>query len=95
MTTRTCPRCEHHTTARECCGIDLAARRAVWTMTPQRIRAVRAFAHGTKGLDDETFRLCLSRAGVQHTQDLTRDQHRELLQALGRLPDAVRAKARA
>lgn len=91
MTTRTCPLCEHPTSARWCCGLDLSARRElVFTMTKARIRALRAFAHGTKGLDNDTFRLHLSRVGVQHTHELTREQFNRLRAELGKLPDAKR-----
>lgn len=92
MKPRTCPLCNHTTTQRWCCGLDLTARRAPWSMTKERIRQVRAFAHGTKGLDAETFRLYLSRVGATSTTTLTQDQHRDLMAALGRLPNAVKAR---
>lgn len=85
--TRTCPMCSHTTRGTWCCGIDLTAV-GVWTMTKARIRHLRAYAHGTKGLDDDTYRLHLHRTGAQHTDELTREQYHALLRGLGRLPDA-------
>jgi hypothetical protein len=89
--TRTCPLCSHTTTGTWCCGIDLTAV-GVWTMTKPRIRHLRAYAHGTKGLDEDTYRLHLARAGAQHTYELTREQYHALLRDLGQLPDAAKVK---
>lgn len=85
---RRCPMCGHDTRGTWCCGLDLTAAEAPWTMTKARIRHLRAFAHGTKGLDEETYRLHLNQTGARHTEELTREQHRALLQSLERLPDA-------
>lgn len=87
--TRACPRCGHRTAASNCCGIDLSAGRG-WRMTPERIKAVRAIAHGHKGLDNDTYRLYLSRVGAQHTTELTREQFNDLLKGLARLPNVPR-----
>ena len=84
---RRCPMCGHDTRGTWCCGLDLTAAEAPWAMTKARIRHLRAFAHGTKGLDEETYRLHLHQTGARHTDELTREQHRALLQSLGRLPD--------
>jgi hypothetical protein len=90
-TRRTCPRCGYATRSTDCCGIDLTAA-GPWAMTKARIRYLRAFAHGTKGLDDDTYRLHLERAGARHTDQLTRDQYHALLRDLGRLPDVPKVK---
>lgn len=99
MTRRTCPLCECPTTSTVCCGIDLTARREPFKMTPERIKQVRAIAHGRKGLDKDEYRLFLVRTGAEHTADLTREQFRALLAALDKLPDVAKyrgvARARA
>lgn len=92
MTTRTCPRCHRRTQARECCGIHLDAP---FRMTPQRVLALRRYAHGRKGLDDATYRLHLSAVGATSTKDLTRDQYRSMLDRLNRLPDRNAGQGRA
>lgn len=58
-----------------------------FTMTPILIGALRRFAHGRKGLDEDTYRLHLRAVGAHSTRQLTRDQHRALLDRLGGLPD--------
>lgn len=92
MTTRTCPRCERRTSARECCGIHLDAP---FGMTTQRIRALRRHAHGRKGLDDATYRLHLAAVGASSTTELTREQYRALRDRLNALPDKPRQRGRA
>lgn len=84
----TCPLCGHVTAKTECCGLDLTAADTLWRMTKARIRYLRAFAHGTKGLDEDTYRLHLVRAGAQHTNELTREQFHALMRDLAKLPDA-------
>ncbi|MGH8083904.1 MAG: hypothetical protein ACREPV_01330 [Lysobacter sp.] len=54
------------------------------------VRALRRYAHGRKGLDEATYRLHLSAVGADSTLSLTRTQHAQLLQRLGRLPDRTR-----
>lgn len=39
------------------------------------IKAPRRFAHGTKGLDEPTYRLHLQAVGATSTTELTREQH--------------------
>ncbi|RRN78510.1 hypothetical protein EIM50_13555 [Pseudoxanthomonas sp. SGD-10] len=82
-----CPACGSHTAARICCGIDLEAP---FVMTTARIRKLRRYAHGQKGLDEETYRLHLAAVGATSTRDLTREQHTALLRRLGALPDRPR-----
>lgn len=84
--TRTCPLCESQTTALECCGLDLTARRP-WRMTRERITRVHAVARGQKGLDEETYRLRLRAVGVESSKQLTQAQFRDLMQGLAKLPD--------
>lgn len=86
---RTCPLCEAETTALECCGIDLTARRP-WRMTRERIARVHAVARGQKGLDEETYRLRLLAVGVESSKQLTRPQFLALMQGLAKLPDRPR-----
>ena len=90
---RKCPRCNLYTDRSNCCGIDLTVRRRPWRMTPDKIKHVRAIAHGRKGLDDETYRMYLERTGARSTRELTQDQFYALLKDLARVPDVRRAGA--
>lgn len=94
MTMRSCPMCDANTPSPWCCGIDLTGADGLWLMTATRIRHLRAYAHGTKGIDDDTYRLHLSRVGVQHTHDLSRAQYHDLLRGLAQLPDVVKVPVR-
>jgi hypothetical protein len=86
---RECPLCGRHTSGGWCCGIDLTAARP-WRMSPDRIRSVHVLAMGTKGLDEETYRLRLEAVGVTTSKDLDRAQFTALVQGLRALPDAPR-----
>lgn len=86
-----CPACGSETTARICCGVDLEAP---FVMTTARIRSLRRYAHGMKGLDEETYRMHLAAVGAKSTTELTREQHTALLRRLGGLPDRPRKRAR-
>lgn len=86
-TRRKCPKCGVWTTSIECCGEYILPP---FRMTPTRVKAVRRFAHGRKGLDDATYRMHLCAVGVNSTLELTRDSHHKLMQRLGRLPDKRR-----
>ena len=58
-----------------------------------RIRYLRALAHNQKGLDDETYRLHLSQAGVSSTLELTTPElFNTVEQSLKRLPDQTRPR---
>lgn len=54
------------------------------------VKALRRYAHGTKGLDEPTYRLHLHAVGATSTLDLSRSQHEALLARLRALPDAPR-----
>lgn len=86
-----CPACGSETSARICCGVDLEAP---FVMTTARIRSLRRYAHGMKGLDEETYRMHLAAVGAKRTTELTREQHTALLRRLGGLPDRPRKRAR-
>lgn len=88
MTTQ-CPACGSATERSECCGIYLAGP---FHMTTPRVRALRAYAHGRKGLDAETYRMHVRAVGVESTLDLDRDQYNALLRRLRPLPDRPRAR---
>jgi len=85
--TRQCPACGSLTRTPSCCGVFLDAP---FRMTTARIRALRRFVHGRKGLDEATYRLHLEAVGATSTTELTRDQHDALLARLGKLPDRKR-----
>lgn len=84
---RECPACGSVTSARACCGV---AFDRPFIMTAMRIRALRRYAHGRKGLDEDAYRLHLHAVGAASTTTLTREQHDALMQRLGRLPDRRR-----
>jgi hypothetical protein len=92
--TRQCPMCETRTTARWCCGIDLAVRRRPWRMTPQRVRAVHIVARVRKGLDEDTYRMRLATLGVETSKQFSREQFRSFMAGLRSLPDAPRWRHR-
>lgn len=79
--------CETRTTARWCCGIDLTARRARWSMNRQRVRAVHIVARVRKGLDEETYRMRLATLGVETCKQFSREQFRQFMAGLRGLPD--------
>lgn len=64
-------------------------------MTANLVRALRRYAHGRKGLDEETYRLHLNAVGARSTLQLTRVQHTNLLQRLASLPDRPARQGRA
>lgn len=82
-----CPACGDLTERDRCCGIDLAAP---FAMTTARVKALRRYAHGQKGLDADTYRMHVVAVGASSTTALTRQQHTELLRRLGALPDRPR-----
>jgi hypothetical protein len=82
-----CPVCGTTSAAGNCCGVWLSAP---FTMTTERIKALRRYAHGQKGLDADAYHLHVKAVGATSTTTLTRDQHTELLRRLGRLPDRKR-----
>lgn len=88
---RECPACGTSTRTAICCGVRLDAR---FVMTTDRIKALRRYAHGQKGLDEATYRLHLHAVGATSTTTLTRDQHTALLKRLGALPDRKRPAQR-
>lgn len=87
--TRQCPICGGQTRARDCCGVRLGGP---FHMTGARVKALRAYAHGRKGLDQETYRLHLHAVGVDSTLHLDADRYNALLARLRGLPDAPRAE---
>ena len=84
-----CPACGTVTERSECCGIYLAGP---FRMTTPRVRALRAYAHGRKGLDAETYRMHVRAVGCESTLDLSRDQYNALLRRLRQLPDRMRSR---
>lgn len=92
MSIRTCPRCGTNTNARDCCGVVLSTP---FRMTASMVTAVRRFAHGAKGLDEDTYRLHLKAVGVSSTLHLNRDQYHALLARLRKLPSAPGRRPRA
>lgn len=89
--THQCPACGTRTDRSECCGLYLAGP---FHMTRDRVIALRRYAHGRKGLDQETYRMHVRAVGVESTLDLTRDQYAALLRRLRPLPDRARRPAR-
>lgn len=89
---RNCPRCGGRTAAPDCCGIILTARPR-WRMTKSLIQRVHAIARGSKGLDEEAYRMRLRAVGVESCKQLTREQYREFMRGLAKLPDVKRARA--
>lgn len=85
---RQCPVCGGRTRASRCCGVHLAAP---FRMSGSRVKALRAYAHGRKGLDEETYRLHLRAVGVDSTLHLDAPSYNALLARLRRLPDMPRA----
>lgn len=85
-----CPACGSVTAAASCCGVPLGQP---FVMSTERIKRLRRFVHGMKGLDEATYCLHLQAVGAQHTGDLTRDQYDALLKRLGRLPNRTRKPA--
>lgn len=86
-----CPACGSLTSAATCCGVPL---NRPFVMSTERIKALRRYAHGQKGLDQPTYRLKLQAVGATSTTDLTRDQYDALLASLRRLPDRKRQDAK-
>jgi hypothetical protein len=89
---RKCPRCGGRTAASDCCGIMLAERRR-WRMTKSLIQRVHAIARGSKGLDEEAYRLRLRAVGVESCKQLSREQYHVFMRDLAKLPDVKRARA--
>lgn len=87
MTQNTCPLCECVVRGSYCCGIDFAAPRAAWRMTPDRVKHVHAVARSRKGLTDAEYREELKSVGVTSSVLLNRDQFTELLANLSKLKD--------
>jgi hypothetical protein len=85
---RQCPICDVPTSARWCCGLDLADARP-WRMTRSRIRAVHVLARSRKGLDEETYRARLAAIGVTSSLQFTREQFDSFMRGLRALPDAL------
>lgn len=81
---RLCPICRGATDALYCCGMRLGRP---FRMSRDRISAIRRYAHGRKGLDQETYRMHLTAVGATSTSLLTRGQHDALMARLGALPD--------
>lgn len=88
---RTCPLCRHRSNLERCCGVALAMP---FRMSANRVRALRAYVHGRKGLDDDTYRLHLGAVGARSTLELNREQHDALMKRLAALPDAPPRHAR-
>ena len=86
--TRQCPACGTRTRAASCCGVRLGGP---FRMSGNRVKALRAYAHGRKGLDQDTYRLHLAAVGVDSTLNLDSDRYNALLARLRRLPDVPRA----
>lgn len=59
-------------------------------MTTNRIKALRRYVHGRKGLDEPTYRLHLHAVGATSTSLLTATQYDALLARLRSLPDRQR-----
>lgn len=81
---RQCDICGSVTTAASCCGVRVGGP---FSMTKARIVALRAYAHGRKGLDIPTYKLHLHAVGVNSTLDLKRETYDALLRRLRPLPD--------
>lgn len=60
-----------------------------WISKPL-VKAIRRYAHGIKGLDEETYRLHLRAVGASSTLELTREQHAALMERLRALPSSAR-----
>lgn len=88
---RRCPRCERLTLQRDCCGIDLFAKRRRWKMTPKLKQLVHVVA-ARKGLDDDTYRLRLRAVGVGSCSDFNRATFAVFMGALSALPDVPSAR---
>lgn len=84
---RQCPVCGTSTSSSSCCGVRL---NAPFRMTRARVRALRAYVHGRKGLDDDTYRLHLAAVGADSTLHLTARSYNALLARLRPLPDRPR-----
>lgn len=81
---RLCPICRDATDALYCCGMRLGRP---FSMSRDRISALRRYVHGRKGLDQDTYRMHLHAVGATSTSLLTRAQHDALLERLRALPD--------
>lgn len=89
-----CMVCGQDTREPTCCGERV--NRGPFRMTKLRVRALRAFAHGRKGLDADTYRMRLEAVGVRSTLELNADQYHRLMLGLRSLPDApAKPKGRA
>lgn len=92
-TLRQCPHCGTRSRRINCCGVILTERRR-WRMTKTMVRHVQIFARARKGLDEDTYRMNLAAVGASSTTKLTRTQHTELMQRLGRYPDSPKWQTR-
>lgn len=63
-------------------------------MTPSRIRRLRAYAHGRKGLDAEAYDAQRNAVGAASTSEMTYRQYTALLKRLATLPDVPRRQRR-
>lgn len=63
--------------------------RPAFRMTTTRIKRLRAYAHGRKGLDSDTYALHREAVGARSTTELTYPQFAALMKRLGRLPDVA------
>lgn len=88
---RQCDLCGSNSTAASCCGVPLGVP---FRMTKNRVVALRAYAHGRKGLDIPTYKLHLAAVGVESTLHLTRETYDALLRRLRPLPDRPRSNSR-
>ena len=79
--------CDRLTLLRDCCGIDLTARRTRFRMTRDLLRLVHVEA-ANKGLDDATYRLRLRAVGVASSKDFDRATFKRFMSELAKLPDA-------
>lgn len=62
-------------------------------MTKSLIQRVHAVAMGSKGLNEEAYRLRLRAVGVASCKQFSREQYREFMRGLAKLPDVKRARA--
>ena len=56
-------------------------------MTKALVQRVHAVARGRKGLDEETYRLRVRAVGAETSKRFTREQYREFMRGLAKLPD--------
>lgn len=89
MEERTCNVCGEPTRERACCGVVLERR---WTMTTGRVKAIRRYAHGRKGLTEDDYRLRLNAVGAKSTLELTEHQFNTVMAGLRTLRDVPRPR---